>query len=215
MEPTNYIPQTLFHVLWLHLRAGWMVNASWWHPHPIAGSLLLSSCRWSTDLPSWHETGCMESEWGHKHLIQNVAGLFSLPHCPVNKSVPRVENLNETQGSFWHSHALCSAIYLLARHPAAWFGSESLIAVLEKARAVTEVDVFGFSWLVTSKCLTMCCACSSALLFAALALSGAAKPTGAHILHGVMNSQHKPGGYHCWAVRHRQKQSFNLCYLWV
>lgn len=215
MEPTNYVPQTPFHILWLHLWAAWMVNAGWWHPHPIAGSLLLSSLRWSTDPPSWHGTGCMESKGGHKHFIQCLAGLFSLPHCPVNKSVPRVENLNETQGSFWHSHALCSAISLLARHPAAQLDSESLTAVLEKARVVTEVDIFGFPWPVTGKCLTMCCACSSALLLAAWALSEAAKPMGAHILHGIMSSQYKPGGYHCWADRNRQKHSFNLCHLQV
>lgn len=63
-------------------------------------------------------------------------------------------------------------LYALLSIP--WQGTQqpglaaSLLAVLERARAVTAADVFGFPLLVTSKCSTLCSACSSAPVTACL-----------------------------------------------
>lgn len=62
----------------------------------------------------------------HKCFIWCMAGLFSPPHHRVNTNhLPVWRTWMRAQGSFQHSHALCSAVYSLARHPAARFGSES------------------------------------------------------------------------------------------
>lgn len=73
-----------------------------------------------------HGTGCTEGKGEHKCFVWCMAGLFSPPHHRVNTNqLPVWRTWTRAQGSFQHSHALCSAVYSLARHPAARLGSDS------------------------------------------------------------------------------------------
>ena len=89
----------------------------------------------------------------------------------------------------------------------------SLISVLQRARAVIQVDVFGFLLLVIGGCMTVCCACSSAPIIACL---------GSPVCHQTSRSpapawsyEQKGGASHSWAVRDGQKRSLRLGHLQV
>lgn len=90
-----------------------------------------------------------EPEWDLGQLL--TQSYFMLYHISAGKAPSSL---------VWQRESHCCAGESQSCHRSWWFSL-----------------VFGFPWLVTGKCLTMCCACSSALLFAALALCGAAKPT--------------------------------------
>lgn len=172
---------------------------------------------------------------GHKRLLQRRAGLFNLLNHPANTSQSlEWRTWTRAQGSCQHSHALWSAISFLARCPAAWRGlleslccfarwvsvcrggnwsAVRLVSVLQRARAVAEVNVFGFPLLVTGGCMAACCACSSAPIIACL-VSQVCCWTGRSPAPAWSYEQ-KGGASHSWAVRDGQKHSLRLGHLQV
>lgn len=157
----------------IHPWAAQIVRASWWHHFLAVGSLPLDRWRWNTAAPPRQRTGrtagkedtniwsrrgqdfltfsiillsqanpqSREPEWGSKALF-NIVMLYALPYL-------------SWQGAPWLDEGCWKACpaFLIQPHSAKGVISQQcLISVLQTTRAVTEVDVFGFPWLVTGRC---------------------------------------------------------------
>lgn len=73
----------------------------------------------------------------------NIVMLYALPYL-------------SWQGVLWLGEGCWKACHALLIQPQSAKGvinQQCLISVLQRARAVTEVDVFGFPWLVTGRCM--------------------------------------------------------------
>lgn len=148
----------------IHPWAAHLMSASQWHPHPTAGSLLLGGWRRSTAWDRLHRgqggnTNASSGAWQGCSALP-ITGLTQISsQCGEPEREPR---------------AAFDIVMLYALLSIPWQGTQqpglaaSLLAVLERARAVTAADVFGFPLLVTSKCSTLCSACSSAPVTACL-----------------------------------------------
>lgn len=145
----------------IHPWAAHLMSASQWHPHPTAGSLLLGGWRRST-------------AWDRLHRGQGGTQMLRLVHGRASPITGLTQISSQCGEPEREPRAAFNIVMLYALLSIPWQGTQqpglavTLLAVLERARAVTAADVFGFPLLVTGKCSILCCACSSAPVTACL-----------------------------------------------
>lgn len=135
---------------------------------PASGQMEMKHSRSSTAEDRSHSR-----QGGHKHLVQERTRFFNLLNHPAKPANP------QSREPEWGSKALFNIVMLYALPYLSWQGApwldegcwkacpafliqphsakgvisqQCLISVLQTTRAVTEVDVFGFPWLVTGRC---------------------------------------------------------------
>lgn len=100
------------------------------------------------------------------------------------------------QGALWLGEGCWKALPALLIQPqsAKWIiNQQCLISVLQGTRAVTEVDAFGFPWLVTGRCLL------SSIVVPCLGSQVCCQYSRSPAL--AQSDKEKGGTSHSWAVR--------------
>lgn len=172
---------------------------------PGMGSLPLDRWRWNTTAPPWNRTGHtagkedtnLWSRTGQDFLTFSITLLSQASaqsrepewecKAPFNRVMLYALPYPSWQGALWLGKGCWKAHPALLIWPQSAkgvFSQQCLISGLQRTRAVTEVDVFGFPWLETGRCVLSAHHCLP-------------------WLSGVLPDQQKPGSCIEWQGKRR------------